>query len=256
MLNALKQKLIAKQPVFGVWSLMPSAMSVEATTLGGVDFLILDMEHGIFEPSSLDTCIRACEAAGSAPLVRIPGLNASAAQWALDSGAHGIIVPQISGVEEARAAVALTKFPPVGVRGYNPFVRAANYSGGKEEGGKLSNEFPLAAIIVETSQSLNELEAICKLDGLDVIYIGVYDLSVVLGYDGDVGHPEIQKIVKSSVEKITRAGKTAGLMARDEAGMKEAFALGATMILGGVDTTLLRNAAADKMHQFISVQGK
>lgn len=240
--NPLKQKLAKGAIVTGAWSLIPSPMAVEAMAHGGLDFVIIDMEHGTFDTASVDACVRACEAAGCSPLVRIPGMNLSAAQWALDSGAHGIIVPQVDGLEQAKQAVALAKFPPEGMRGYNPFVRAGNYAGAK--GGKLSNDFTLSAIIVETRRSLDELEAICALPGLDVVYIGVYDLSVVLGHAGDVSHAEIQAIVKQSVATITKAGKTAGMMVRSRDDMQAAHALGARFILCGVDTNILRNAVS------------
>ncbi len=252
--NPLRIKLDAKKPVFGMWSLVPSAMVAESLGYGGLDFIIHDMEHGNFDAVSLDACIRATETAGSSPLVRIPGLNASAVQWALDSGAHGIIVPQVDGVEEARKAVAISKFPPLGTRGYNPFVRANEYAGTQlVERSKLHNAFPVSAIIVETKRSLDELEKICALDGLDVIYIGVYDLSVVLGLNGDVAHPDIQAIVKQSVAAITRAGKTAGLMVRDAQDMKQALALGANFLLGGVDTQMVRASSSALVNSFRSL---
>ena len=84
--NSLKAKIAAGEAVLGVWSIIPSPVVVEIFALGGIDFVILDMEHGIFDVTALDSCIRTCESAGGVPLVRIPGLNPSAAQWALDLG--------------------------------------------------------------------------------------------------------------------------------------------------------------------------
>jgi len=74
--NPLKAKLSLGQAVLGVWSIIPSPVVIELFALGGIDFTILDMEHGIFDVGALDSCVRACEAAGAVPLVRIPGLNA------------------------------------------------------------------------------------------------------------------------------------------------------------------------------------
>ena len=247
--NPLKKKLASGKPVVGAWSLMPSPMVAENLAWAGMEFVIIDMEHGTFDPAAVDECVRACEAAGASPLVRIPGLNAAAAQWALDSGAHGIVVPQISGAAEAKSAVALAKFPPEGTRGYNPFVRASRYSGQRDVAGStLHNDFTLACVIVENKLSLDALESICALPGLDVVYIGVYDLSAALGCD--VSDPQIAAIVSRSVATITKAGKVAGMMVRSPKEMKQAIGMGAKFIVVGVDTFLLREAAVNSVRAF------
>ena len=96
--NTLKLKLKKGHPVIGTWSIISSPVVVEILALSGFDFLILDMEHGIYDITSLDSCIRACEVAGCSPIVRVPGMCPSAIQSSLDLGAHGIIVPQIDGL--------------------------------------------------------------------------------------------------------------------------------------------------------------
>ena len=123
--DSLKLKLKSDHPVVGTWSIISSPMVVEILALSGFDFLILDMEHGVYDQTALDSCIRACEAAGCAPIVRVPGINPSAVQWALDMGAHGIVVPQVGDAASAEMAVSMTKFAPDGTRGYNPFTRVA-----------------------------------------------------------------------------------------------------------------------------------
>lgn len=243
--NAIKRKLANGHTVLGIWSIIPSPMVVEILSLSGFDFAILDMEHGIFDTASLDACIRAVEVTGKVPLVRIPGMNPSAAQWALDIGAHGIVVPQVRDAQDAAAVVGMAKYAPLGQRGYNPFTRAANYANpANNRSGKLNNEFSLTCVIVESESALADLDAICATPSVDVVYMGIYDLSVALGVSGDTRHPRVVDVVERSIARIRAAGKAAGMMVRNSSDTARALALGANFLVYGVDSFLIREAAA------------
>jgi len=250
-LNPLKAKLASGQAVLGVWSIIPSPVVVELFALGGIDFTILDMEHGIFDVGALDSCVRACEAAGAVPLVRIPGLNPSAAQWALDLGAHGIVVPQVSDASEAETVVRMAKYAPIGNRGYNPFTRAANYANPPDNrSGKLNNDFSLTCVIIESESALADLSRICATPGLDVIYMGIYDLAVALGCEGDTKHPRVVNVVEAAIVQIRAAGKAAGMMVRNQQDIAKALALGANFLVYSVDTFLIREAVSQAVSLF------
>lgn len=247
--NAIKRKLAAGQPVLGIWSIIPSPMVVEILSLSGFDFTILDMEHGVFDLGSLEACVRAVEVAGAAPLVRIPGMNSSAAQWALDLGAHGIVVPQVRDAQDAVAVVSMAKYAPMGQRGYNPFTRAANYANPADNrSGKLNNEFSLTCVIVESESALADLDAICATPSIDVVYMGIYDLAVALGANGDTRDPRIVEVVERSIARIRAAGKAAGMMVRNSGDIARALSLGASFLVYGVDTFLIREAAANAVN--------
>lgn len=249
--NILKLKLKNDQPVIGTWSIISSPIVVEILALSGFDFLILDMEHGIYDQTALDACVRACEAAGCAPIVRVPGINPSAVQWALDMGAHGIVVPQVGNADSAAMAVGMTKFAPAGSRGYNPFTRAAGYAEpGSNQVGKLRNDFGLTSIIVENQTALNDLDAILAIEDLDVVYVGVYDLSIALGYEGDTKHPMLCQVLDQTIARVKSAGKIAGLMVRDQEGVAKAIKLGARFLVYSVDTSILLAAAKDAVAAF------
>ena len=253
----LKARLKDGKAVMGIWSILPSSSIVEIFGLGGLDFVILDMEHGVYDLGSLENCIRSLEGVGCAPLVRVPGLNASAVQWALDLGAHGTVVPQVAGLDEVQKAVRITKFPPIGSRGFNPFTRAGGYSPLSPTGGnRLSNDFGISAVIVENEESLSDLEQICLVETLDVIYIGVYDLSVSLGLEGNTLHPKIIQIIEESVKVITDSGKAAGLMCRNSGEIERALALGYTFLVYGVDSLLIHSAVTDVVESFENLVGK
>ena len=208
--------------------------------------MILDMEHGVYNVQAIDDCIRSCNATSITPLVRVPGADASAIQWALDLGSSGIVIPQISGFSDALNAVGMTKFAPEGTRGYNPFTRAGGYSTAtSSETGKLNNDFGLTTVIVENETSLNALQEICTIPSLDVIYIGVFDLAVSLGLQGDVSHTSILKIVDDAIRVVLEAGKVVGLMCRDANEVKAAKDRGVNFIVYGVDTQLVMDSVSN-----------
>jgi 4-hydroxy-2-oxoheptanedioate aldolase len=249
--NPLKAKLASGQAVLGVWSIIPSPVVVEIFALGGIDFAILDMEHGIFDVTALDCCVRACEAAGAVPLVRIPGLNPSAAQWALDLGAHGIVVPQVGNATDVENVVKMAKYAPMGHRGYNPFTRAANYANPpNNRSGKLNNDFSLTCVIIENESAVADLARICATPGLDVIYMGIYDLSVALGCNGDTKHPHVVEVIESAIRQIRAAGKSAGMMVRNQQDIAKALSLGANFLVYSVDTFLIREAVTRAVDSF------
>lgn len=249
--NILKLKLKKDQPVVGAWSIISSPIVVEILALSGFDFLILDMEHGVYDQTALDACIRACEAANCAPIVRVPGINPSAVQWALDLGAHGIVVPQVGNAASASMAVGMTKFAPAGTRGYNPFTRAADYAApSSNKIGKLRNDYGLTSVIIENQTALNELNAILAIEDLDVVYVGAYDLSIALGCEGDTKHPVICQILDQTIAKVRSAGKIAGLMVRSKEDVAKAIKLGARFLVYSVDTAILREAAMGAVAAF------
>src|SRR6266702_3037352 len=113
-INHVKQKLASGEPVLGIWSLISSPMVSELVGASGLDFQILDMEHGVFDIPAIEASVRASEAAGCSPLVRVPGLHPTTIQNVLDTGAHGVVVPQVQGHDTALEAVRATRYAPAG----------------------------------------------------------------------------------------------------------------------------------------------
>ncbi len=249
--NPLKTKLSQGRPVFGIWSLIPSPIVTELFTLGGMDFQILDMEHGVFDMPALDASIRACEAAGGSPLVRTPGVAPFVAQAVMDLGAHGVIVPQVSDAQSAKAAVDTIKYSPEGVRGYNPFTRAALYSNpATNEFGKLNNRYGFASVIIENKSAYEALDRILEIPALDMIYLGIYDMAVSLGCKGDTSAPEITAFVAAAARKGRAAGKAVGMLVKSRQEMTNALSLGANFLVYAVDTFMIRKMASDAVAEF------
>ena len=249
--NFIQQKLSAGLPVLGIWSIINSPVTIDIAAHAGLDFQILDMEHGIADFSALDNCIRACESVGCSPLIRVPELRRSTIQSCLDLGAHGIIVPQVNGYDDALEVVQATHFAPIGARGFNPFTRAGHYNPLLPlSSTKLNNNFSLTAIIVETKRTVAELDRILTIPELDMFYLGVYDLSFALGCEGNVDHPDIVDLVDTAIKKIKAEGKLVSLMVKNEIEMKKYMDLGVNLIVSGVDTHIYHSAIENKIAQF------
>ncbi|MEI6986918.1 MAG: aldolase/citrate lyase family protein [Rhodospirillaceae bacterium] len=251
MIHSLKDRLKDRQPVLGMWSIISSATIAEIGILAGLDFIIFDLEHGTFDLTALEAAIRACESAGGVPLVRVPDLQPSIFQSVLDLGAHGVIVPQIRSVADAERAVRYAKYPPLGCRGYNPFTRAALYANPpNNQEGKLRNSFGLVGVIIENIEAYADLAGIATITDIDVIYLGIYDMSMALGCHGNTKHPDVLSFVQDAARTIKNAGKTIGMMVRNHNEMAAARDLGADFLVYGVDSNLFYQAISAPVKHF------
>jgi 4-hydroxy-2-oxoheptanedioate aldolase len=258
MLSPLKEKIRAGRAVMGTWCIVASAVNAEIGARAGLDFEIFDLEHGAFDMESLGHAIRACEGAGSTPLVRVPDLNPSIFQSVLDLGAHGVIVPRITCAEDALRAVQFAKYPPLGSRGYNPFTRVADYAApASNQQGKLLNDYTLIGVIIENSQAYADLPRILAIPEIDVVYLGIYDMSLALGCQGNTQDKRVSEFVEHATQQVQAGGKAVGMMVRNEAEMATALHLGARFLVYSVDSHILYRAFHDAVGEFAALdQGK
>lgn len=205
LIQKFKEKIRLGRPVFGPFMKTCDPGFVEAAGYAGMDFAILDMEHGPISVQSMQNNIRAAQNSGILPVVRVPAITEEAIGKALDIGAAAVEVPMISTAEDARLAVKYAKFAPAGERGVCRFVRAAHYSAMERDiYFKTANDNIVIAQI-EGIEAIKNLDDILAVEGIDIIFIGPYDLSQSLGVPGQVDHPlvveEMNKIVKAAKEK-------------------------------------------------------
>ena len=259
MFSPLKEKIRSGKAVMGNWCVVASAVNAEIGARAGLDFQIFDLEHGAFDMESLGNAIRASEGAGSAPLVRVPDLTPAIFQSVLDLGAHGVIVPRITSAEDAKRAVQYAKYPPLGGRGYNPFIRAANYAApASNQHGKLHNDYTLVGVIIENQQAYADLAAILTIPEIDVVYLGIYDMSLALGCQGNTQDKRVTEFVEIAARQILAEGKAVGMMVRSDAEIALALRLGACFLVYGVDSHILYRAFHDAVGAFVAAkaQGK
>lgn len=231
---------LMSRPLHGLWRILPSPMLSEIFAQSGLDFQILDCEHGAYDFATLQADIIACERHRCAPLVRVSGTNKIEVQRCLDLGAHGLVFPQLSTASEFAQAAAMMDYAPVGTRGYNPFVRAANYGMGSDSDPKPAR--PWFVPIVETLRAVEEIEGIVQLSRIDMLYIGAYDLSAALGCAGRMDAPELVALIDRIISVAGQARKPVGAMALGADVARALCERGVQGIVHGVDSHRIKQS--------------
>lgn len=210
--NNIKQKLLNGNPVLGTWNTLSSPLLTETLALSGLDFQIIDLEHGPFILDKINLHVSACEnSTNCSPLVRIPSNKSWMALQALDQGAHGIVVPHIENRSDSQRLIESMKYHPSGQRGFTPFSKAGGFNSKKiSKYLSYANESLLSVLIIESIEGLQKLDEILEVDGIDVVYFGAYDLSQALGYPGDLKNQLVVKSIQEGVDKVVKKGKFAG----------------------------------------------
>ena len=210
--NILKVKLQSGKPVIGTWNTLGSPLVTEVIAHSGLDFQIIDLEHGPFVLDQVYLHVSACEIQGCTPLVRVPSNEDWMILQVLDQGGHGVVVPHVSNSITAKNLVSSVKYCPLGERGFTPFSKAGGFAtnASASEYVKVANKNTLTVVIVESKEGLEKLDEIIAIDGVDVVYFGAYDLSQALGHPGDVFHPDIVKAIREGVDLVSGQGKWAG----------------------------------------------
>ena len=246
--NNIKQRLKNGDVVCGPWCTIPSASVINVIAAAGVDFVILDMEHGPHSFQTLEDMIRAAEVEDCAPLVRLASHDEALVLNALDIGAYGVVVPHIESCNDAEKAISYGKYYPVGNRGFSPFTRAGGYSlDGVQSHSQTQNEQTLIILVLEGEGGIGSLDKILSIEDiqnkLDVIYIGAYDLSQALGFPGQVDHPKVTEHLEVCIKKIRDKGIAAGgYVAKNRKDMKWMYNIGMQFITLLPDCTVVFHA--------------
>ncbi len=211
--NPLKEKLARGAAVGTIVNFYAPSL-VEIIGYCGLDFIVIDDEHGAFSYPQIEELIRIAELTGVTPLVRI-SYDKAAIQKALDRGARGIHVPVVNTRADAEAAVRKAKFPPLGTRGAAYSVRAAHFG---EYKGKAyldsADDNTLIIVHIETPEGVAHFDEIVSVPGVDVAFIGPTDLSVSLGYKAEgPNHPEVKKVIGELFRKGLDKGVSMGFFA-------------------------------------------
>jgi 4-hydroxy-2-oxoheptanedioate aldolase len=241
--NPFKQALAAGRTQIGLWCTLSSNYVLEAVAPAGFDWLLLDMEHS---PNDLETLVGELQAVAQYPashaVVRVPWNDLVTIKRVLDVGAQSLLIPMVNTADEARAAVAATRYPPLGNRGVAGTTRATRF--GRVPGyAKSAHEQVCVLVQVETGQALDNLDAILAVEGVDGVFIGPADLHASLGYPGELRHPQVWPRIEDAVRRIRAAGRAPGFLSPTEADARRVLELGGQFVAVGSDGGLLAKAA-------------
>jgi 4-hydroxy-2-oxoheptanedioate aldolase len=237
-LNALKRALQAGRPQIGCWAGFPTHNTVECLSTAGFDWLLLDTEHTSSEVPVVHSQLQAMVGGTASAVVRPPWNDAVILKRLLDVGVQSFLVPMVQDAEEARRAVAATRYPPQGIRGVAVAIRANGF-GRVKDYLKRANDEICVVVQIETRRALANIEAIAAVDGVDGLFIGPSDLSADMGHLGNSGHPEVRAAIDDAIERIRKAGKSPGILAPVEADARHWLSLGATFVAVGSDIGIL-----------------
>ncbi len=237
--NLFKAALREGRSQLGIWNSLCSNFSTEVIAGAGFDCIVVDMEHAPNEVFGVMSQLQAIAPyEGVSAIVRPPWNDPVIIKRVLDVGAQTLLVPYIQSVEEAKQAVAATRYPPDGFRGVAVATRANRWGRAKDYFKRVNDE--LCVIVqLETTVALEHLEAIAAIDGIDCIFIGPSDLSASLGHLGNAQAPEVRTAIDNAFARTKRAGKAAGILMTVESEAQRYLKEGVQFVAVGSDVGIL-----------------
>jgi len=241
--NAIKKDVLAGKPVAGamVFEFFSPGMSAILAN-AGCRFVLYDMEHTGLGFETLKWLFASCRGLPIEPMVRVPCGQYTWIARALDLGARGVMIPMVESAEQAKSTVEACRYPPVGRRGAAFGFAQCDYQGG-DVGEKIKryHERTLVIAQIETERGLDQVEQIAAVDGIDVLWVGHFDLSNFMGIPAQFNDPRFDAAMRKVAQVAKANGKAAGFMATDAAWVARAREMGYTMLAAGTDTGLLQS---------------
>jgi 4-hydroxy-2-oxoheptanedioate aldolase len=241
-----KQSFIAEMRAgrqqIGLRSQLCSSIAAEALALSGCDYVYIDMEHS---PNDLMSVLQQCQAVAATAahaLVRIPAFDSVLIQQLLDLGVENIVVPMIETAEQARAAVAATRYPPHGVRSVARVHRGNAYGGEARYADEIDSRICLVAM-VETRGAIDRVGEIAAVEGVHGVLVGPADLAADFGHAGAANHPDVVAAIEAAIPKIRAAGAFAGMSSGDGKAGRGWLDKGCQFVSIGGDLQIMVNQA-------------
>lgn len=238
--NTLKAKLIKGEPAYGVISPTTDPVVCEYTGWAGLDFYIMDAEHGALSISEIAHLIRACETANITPLARINSLDEKMILQYFDAGCMGVMMPGTNTVADCEKLVSYVKYFPEGRRGLGP-VRSADYMAGalsQADYIAFSNAQTLVFPMIETIEAIANLPDMVKVSGVDGFILGPRDLALSMGFTDGPNHDPVKAVIQTAIDTVIRAGKLFGTVAANATQAKELTDKGVTLLLNSIQGLL------------------
>ena len=236
--NPFKKALKAGRRQPGLWLTLESVNATEIVAGSGYDWLLLDMEHTTLGIAAVADHLRAARGGTAEVVVRVPWNEPVLVKRLLDAGVRSLMFPYVQDAEEAALAVAATRYPPEGIRGFsgnsraNLFARVPNYPA-------RAHEEICVIVQVETPAAVAAIGPIGAVEGVDAIFVGPNDLAANMGLLGQSGAPEVRAAVRGAIDAIRVTGKASGMLEFDVAEARKLFEAGCTFVAVGSDAAIV-----------------
>lgn len=249
--NILKKRIKENKYVFGTWCMLPSDFTVDVISKTGIDFVIIDMEHGTMSYETAERMVRAAECNNTIPLIRTSDDKEQTILHALETNVKSILIPHISNKDQALNVAFAAKYNPKGNRGLSPYTRCHSYDHADLDKSLIkANEDTFVGILVEGKEGLQNLQNICKVDGIDLIYLGIYDIAQSLNLSGDITNKACIEALENSIKIIKSSGKFAGTFTRSIKDAKWLKSIGIEFIAYLADSNALFNLYKESLKNF------
>ncbi|MGQ0635949.1 MAG: HpcH/HpaI aldolase family protein [Planctomycetaceae bacterium] len=245
-LTEFRRRLAIHRPVIGLWVTLESPSITEIAVTLGLDWVVVDAEHGHLDWKEIIEHLRAAVRSSTIVLVRIAELNRGLVKRALDIGADGVVVPWIETADQLRQAVSFARYPPEGERGIGG-ERATAWGQAIVEHTAVANENVLVIPIVETVRAASQVPAMLAVEGVEIFFFGPADFSSSAGYRGQWEGPGIAAEILRIKDTIQAAGKSCGIMATSQDNLQQRLIQGFQMVGLGTDAGLLIRSVRDNL---------
>jgi 2-keto-3-deoxy-L-rhamnonate aldolase RhmA len=239
------QHLLAQadgHPPLGTWVMSASPIVAEAVGCAGFDWGVLDMEHTPLDLMDVVHLLQATAGTPMLPVLRVPWNDTVMVKRVLDAGAKTLLFPFVQNADEARRAVAATRYPPEGVRGMAGMSRGSRF-GTVPDYYRVANRSIAVIVQLETPAAMDQLEAIAAVEGVDAIFLGPADLSGAMGHVGNLTHPEVMAVMSQAVTRCHAVGKPVGTVGGTVEVVQQYRAAGFDYVAIASDLGLLMRAA-------------
>jgi 4-hydroxy-2-oxoheptanedioate aldolase len=248
--NVLKSKIARGTRCFGMWLHTASPAVAEIVAHAGLDFVIIDQEHGTGDLDNAMGMMRAMLGTQTTPIVRVPSGDPIYLKRIVDAGAQSILVPMVDSGEEAQAVVDACLYPPRGKRGNAAGVVRASRYGMVGDYVARAHEQMLIIPQIETAEAVKNASAISSVPGVDVVFIGPSDLSGSIGLPDQTGAPQVEALIAEAYAAIRKAGKPAATVPRDGRSWQALFDDGFQIVATGSDLAYIRQAALGQAREW------
>jgi 2-keto-3-deoxy-L-rhamnonate aldolase RhmA len=247
-MNPFRQLLKASgsHPPIGTWIMSASPIVAEAVGHAGFDWGVVDMEHTPLDMMEVIHLLQALSATKLVPVVRVPWNEPVMVKRVLDAGAQTVLFPFVQNADEARRAVAATRYPPQGVRGMAGMSRGSKF-GTAPNYATTANKGMGVIVQLETPEACANLDAIAAVDGVDAIFVGPADLSGAMGHVGQATHPAVMDLMTKVAQRCAQLGKPCGTVGGTPDVVAQYRAAGFSYLAIGSDLGLLMRSIAQSL---------